>query len=306
MTLITVLAIALLGAAAPRAAPAVEKNVVYGMYSGLALLLDVHHPERRNGLGVILVPGSGWEAPLGFDATGLKEGKAGRPLSSLPALLQAGYTVFAINHRASPRFQHPAALEDVQRAVRFVRHRAPQYGIDPARLGAVGGSSGAHLVALTAALAAPGRADDADPVNREPATLQCLVIRAAPTNLAALVRLRPTSKAAAYIGRPVTDDKSYAAASPVAHLTPAMPPVLLVHGDADETIPYEQSVAMEAALRAAKVPSKLIRLPRGNHGLTVAATGKPAAGWPDHQAEMVRWLDQHLPARPGGPPARAP
>ena len=46
----------------------VESNVVYGMYSGLALLLDVHQPEQPNGYGVVFIPGSGWGAGLSYDA----------------------------------------------------------------------------------------------------------------------------------------------------------------------------------------------------------------------------------------------
>src|SRR5215831_7777330 len=78
------------------AEPRVENNVVYGMYAGLALLMDVHHPEKPNGYGVIFVAGSGWQAPLTYDAVGLKE----RQIEVWgPPLLRAGYTVFAINHR---------------------------------------------------------------------------------------------------------------------------------------------------------------------------------------------------------------
>src|SRR5918994_3745621 len=157
-----------------------EKNVVYGMYSGLALLMDVHRPEKPNGRGVVFVAGSGWHAPLGYGAIGLKEQQI--DLWG-PALLQAGYTVFAINHRAAPRFHYPAAIDDAQRAIRFVRYHARQFAIDGRRLGGFGGSSGAHLVGLAAMLAAPGLADDVDPVNRAPATLQTVVLRAAPTDL---------------------------------------------------------------------------------------------------------------------------
>ena len=106
----------------------VEPNVVYGMYSGLALLLDVHRPATPNGYGVIFVSGSGWQAPTTYDATPLKQNQI--PIWG-PPLLQAGYTVFALNHRAVPRFHYPGAVEDVQRAIRFVRHHAKEYGIDP-------------------------------------------------------------------------------------------------------------------------------------------------------------------------------
>lgn len=155
----------------------VEKNVVYGMYSGLALLMDVHRPATPNGYGVIFISGSGWQAPMTYGAAGLKEEQIG---IWGPPLLQAGYTVFAINHRAAPRFHYPAAVEDAQRAVRFVRHHAKDYGIDPARLGGVGGSSGGHLISLVAMLAAPGNPDDDDAVNQEAATLQTVVLRSAP------------------------------------------------------------------------------------------------------------------------------
>ena len=118
-----------------RAQSRVEKNVIYGMYSGLALLMDVHHPAQANGYGIVFVSGSGWQAPLNYGAVGLKEAQI--PIWA-PPLLRAGYTVFAINHRAAPRFHYPTAVEDVQRAVRFVRHHARQFGIDPIRIGGIG------------------------------------------------------------------------------------------------------------------------------------------------------------------------
>ncbi len=114
----------------------VDRNVVYGMYSGLALLMDVHYPAEPNGYGLIWIGGSGWHAPTRYDARQLKE-------RAVPQMfLDAGYTVFMINHRAAPRFRYPAAVEDAQRAVRFVRHNAERYGIDPDQLGAWSGEAG--------------------------------------------------------------------------------------------------------------------------------------------------------------------
>ena len=183
--IIVALVLAACGWAIPAAAqPHIEKNVVYGMYSGLALLMDVHHPEKPNGYGIIFVAGSGWTAQLAYGAGALKEDQI--PQWG-PALLRAGYTVFAINHRATPRFQYPAPVDDVQRAVRFVRHHAPDYGINPGKIGGVGGSSGGHLIGLVAMLAASGIANDTDPVNQEPATLQCVVLRAAPADLRKMI-----------------------------------------------------------------------------------------------------------------------
>jgi acetyl esterase/lipase len=274
----------------------VEPNVVYGMYSGLALLLDVHRPETPNGYGVIFISGSGWQSATTYDATPLKQNQV--PIWG-PALLKAGYTVFALNHRAVPRFHYPGAVDDVQRAIRFVRHHAKDYQIDPARIGGMGGSSGGHLIALTALLAAPGIADDPDPVNREPATLQTIVLRATPTDLIAQAKADTGGGVTGFLELPWSDTprarKLYTAASPSTYVSPTSPPTLLIHGDADESVPFEESVAMEAGLRAAGVPTGLIRVPGGAHGASfVAPGGQARPDWPDFFGAAVRWYDTHL------------
>lgn len=273
-----------------------EKNVIYGMYSGLALLMDVYRPEQPNGHGVVFVAGSGWQAPLEYNAVGLKDG-IGQTAAWLPPLLRAGYTVFAINHRSTPRFHYPAPLEDVQRAVRFVRHNAKRYGIQPMPLGALGGSSGAHLIGLTAMLAAPGINDDPDPVNREPASVQCIALRAAPTDLVGRMGTAGSGAVSLLMQLPTASPattKAYAAASPITHVSRSAPPTLLLHGDADDTVPYQQSVAMEAALRGVNVPVKLVTVPGGAHGPTFAIKGKSHPDLATFTGEVVRWFDQHL------------
>ncbi|MBN1903154.1 alpha/beta hydrolase [Candidatus Sumerlaeota bacterium] len=283
-----------------RAEVRIERNVVYGMYSGLALLLDVHCPEKPNQCGILFVAGSGWQAPLTYDAPPLKE-KAVQNDIWLPPLLRAGYTVFTINHRAAPRFHYPAALEDVQRAVRFIRCHAKDYGIDQNRIGGVAGSSGAHLVCLAAMLGAPGITDDPDPVNREPATLQCIVLRAAPTDMKQMALNADTdgiTYAVSFMDMVPSNAeptaKIYAEASPITHVSFSAPPTLLLHGDADKTVPYQQSVAMENALHAVNVPGKLLTIPGGGHGPDFEAEGKPHPEWPDYLGETVRWLDRYL------------
>ena len=308
--LTTAIFVALLVPAAVSAQTRVEKNVIYGMYSGLALLMDIHRPDTPNGLGIIFVPGSGWQAPPGYDAAGLKNDV--RNAAWISALLRAGYSVFTINHRAAPRFHYPAAIDDVQRAIRFVRHHARQLGINGGRLGGFGGSSGGHLVGLAATLAAPGLVEETDPVNREPATLQAVVLRAAPTDLTRMRDGFAAMPMAIFMnaippGRELPPGvpasvppylKEYTAASPLAHVTPSSPPVLLLHGDADTEVSFQQAEAMEAALRAVNVPTKLVRLSGGGHGATFPIDGRPN-GKP-HPAlssaidEMVGWLNQHL------------
>jgi acetyl esterase/lipase len=87
--------------------------------------MDVYRPPAPNGIGVVWIPGSGFHTPLGYDAGPIT--RYTEPY--VPALTRAGYTVFVINHRSAPRFRHPSALEDAQRAVRFVRHHAARFAI---------------------------------------------------------------------------------------------------------------------------------------------------------------------------------
>jgi acetyl esterase/lipase len=274
----------------------VDSNVVYGMYSGTALLLDVHYPARPNGFGIIFIPGSGWSAPLGYAAAPLKE--SDQVGMYVPSLTQAGYTVFAITHRATPTFRYPAPLEDAQRAVRFVRVNAAKYGINPARIGGAGGSSGAHLVSMLGTMGGPGDAGDADPVNRESARLQCIVARAAPLDLLRMSPSIGTEALVLFLGSRVIEStpktsveyKTAWAASPINYVSADAAPFLLIHGDVDRTVPFHQSEMMEAALKKAGVPVKLVRIAGGDHGPTFPGATNP----PDYKAEMVKWFDTYL------------
>lgn len=279
-----------------------QSNIVYGMHSGLALLLDVHHPAQSNGHGVIYINGSGWHAPLGHDATPLKETPLGLPY--IEALRAAGYTVFAINHRAAPRHRYPAAIEDARRAVRFMRQNAERFGIRPDRIGACGGSSGGHLVSLLGMQACAGVVDDADPVNRQDASVQCVVARAPLVDLTRFVSGDGSGIVASFMGMPyrgeagggyATEQRTYREASPLSHVTPAAPPCLLMHGDADVLVPFEQSTLMQEALKAVGVPVALLRIPGAGHGPDFPGATQP----PDYLTAMVTWLDEYLQRQTG-------
>ena len=267
----------------------IEANVVYGMYSGLALLMDIHRPERPNGYGVIHISGSGWSAPLGLDAKPLKE--SGHVKIEGGPLVAAGYTVFSINHRAAPRFQYPAAVEDAQRAVRFIRHHARDYGINPDRIGGIGGSSGGHLVSMLGVLDGRGDPDDESPVNRESARVQCVVARATPSTFLEGGRSGPSNFLGVSIGKDThpqsIEYRRAAAASPVTHVSADSPPFLLLHGDQDEAVPFERSERLAEALRKAGVEVKLIRIPDAGHG-------PGAVDKPEYASEIVGWFDAHL------------
>ena len=278
----------------------IESNVVYGMYSGLALLMDVYHAEQPNGYGIVFISGSGWTRKLRLDATPLKE--SGQEQVYAMPLAEAGYTVFGINHRAAPRFRHPAQIEDAQRAARYIRHHSGDYGIDPERIGAMGGSSGGHLVSLLGVLDGKGDPSNASPINRESAKIQCVVARAAPSDFSANPDA-PLFGFNRFAGREkgTSEFSQIAEASPVTHVSADDPPFLLIHGDADPVVKFEQSETMMAALSKAGVEVDLLRISGGGHGAkfeTLIENGAPVqrepVDPPDYIGAMITWFDQCL------------
>src|SRR5262249_57803828 len=80
--------------------------------------------------------------------------------------LNRGYTVFAVCHACQPKFTIPEILEDMNRAVRFIRYHAKDYGIDPDKIGITGGSAGGHLSLMQGTAGDKGKADAKDPIDQ--------------------------------------------------------------------------------------------------------------------------------------------
>lgn len=272
-SIVPCLALLTLGATAP----APEDNIVYGMYSGLALLLDVDRPAEPNGMAVLQIPGSGFQAPLTWDAPALKD----TPQAATQALLAAGFTVFTINHRAAPRFRFPAAVEDAQRAARFIRSEARRFGVRADRLAVLGASSGGNLAAM---LATTGEGADTDAIQRP----DCVVAVMAPMELTSLgMEGAATGYTVSYIGHPPpyglpgeaeSFAADYAAASPQSHISADMSSMLLVHGDADPLVPISQSQGFAEAAAAAGRPVELITMEGVGHRFVEPYVGR-AVQW---------------------------
>ncbi|NKB67583.1 MAG: prolyl oligopeptidase family serine peptidase [Candidatus Latescibacteria bacterium] len=263
--------------------PRIQRNEIYAMHSGLALLMDVHQPDDPNGLGAVHVSGSGWSAAPSPDARPLKE--SAHVQLETQDLVAAGYTVFTLNHRAAPRFVYPAAVEDVQRGVRFVRYHADRFGVDPDRLGAIGGSSGGHLVSLLGVLDGGGDPQAESPVDRLSARVQAVVARA------------PVTSCVDFADHPFlggdpasVDQQLVLQASPLTHVGPDSVPFLLIHGDADERVPLVQSEQMARALDKVGVAVELVVVPGAGHGPDMPGAAVPV----DIGGRAARWFDRHL------------
>jgi acetyl esterase/lipase len=288
-------------------------DVIYGWKHGMALTMDVFKPGRpANGAAVAWVIGDSYYS---------RRESITPTIPLMDELLTRGYHVFAVTHGATPLFNVEEAIGDVHRAVRFIRHKAGSYGIDPGRIGAVGRSGAGHL-ALMLGMGdghgwhfedpiARGELAIPDPIDDESGRAAAVVCLCGPTDWrnygepghsvldhAILAKNRYLGPfvpreldEATKIYRAVTDPTSVShwlgRVSPISYVSKTSAPVLLVYGEKDENVPLQQARAMLAALHKAGVACELEVKPGATHG------------WNDAPADLIRaadWFDRHLPS----------
>ena len=250
-----------------------SSNVEYSAPGGASLRLDVCTPPGRGPFpAALLVHGGGW---IGGDRS-----QAARPLRT--RLSKANVAWLAVQYRLAPGVRYPAPVEDVQVAVRWTHRNARRLHLDGQRLALVGESAGGHLVAD----AAVRMTDDT--------RVAAVVPFFAPVDLESDTDRRGGLSVSmrALFGRTNVDDDALQAlrdGSPIRRVRPGLPPFLLVHGTADMSVPYEQSVRMQKALRDAGVACDLITVPDGTHGTREWDDRRP--GYAD---EVVAWLVERI------------
>ncbi len=277
------------------------ENVVYGMVSGTALLMDVYVPVASNHKAVIFIPGSAWGFvyPLNYDQTSLKDDVA---LDSsyvgkwVMSLVQNGYTVFVPDHRFSPKFKFRDIIEDCRRAVRFVRYHAKKFDIDPVHIGAMGHSSGANLASMLGVTDSTYFANES-PVDSVSSKVQAVVTLAAPFNLADINQPEDStidndfvlSAITAYMGSvPKMRSGSfvlsgiYIDASPYALVTKDDAPTFICYSDDDPVIATRQAKNMYEKLVQNNVPAKILASHNAGHNPI-----------PD-MTEVCKWFEKHL------------
>ena len=273
-------------------------NVIYGMHGGLALLMDVYQPADANGHALLFIYGCGWHSPPGYDGFSLKD----RPgtLQRIQPLLELGFTVFVINHRTAPLFRYPAAVEDVQRAVRYIRHRRREYGVTLDAIAVVGHSSGGHLGLMLALRAIPGDESAKDPVERERGGVDAVASLAGPTDLTADDWSSwPAGVLSSFVGQlqarpPFTHafPNVHQEASPITYVDADDPPVLLIHGTKDDIVPVTQARALARALKETDARIDYWEVEGAGHGLDEMLRGSD----PDAASmeKVGRWLLDQL------------
>lgn len=288
-------------ARAEEAAYTRTQDVVYGRKDGLAMTLDVFAPKKaRNGAGLVYVVSGGW-----FSAH-----RAINPAFAQP-FLDRGYTVFAVVHGSQPRYAIPDAVADMNRSVRFIRHNAKRFGIDPNRIGIYGGSAGGHLSLMIGTAGTAGNPMARDPVERESSRVQAVACFFPPTDFlnygkpgvialgtGVLKNFRPPfdfkqrdPRTRAYVS--ITDEKRRLKIgrriSPVYQVSKDDPPTLIMHGDADRLVPLQQAESIVKAMKTAGVTAKLVVKKGGGHGWR---------GLGDDLKLFADWFDEHLKPAP--------
>jgi alpha-L-fucosidase 2 len=270
------------GSAGLAAGAEMKRDVEYGRAGGERLLLDASIPDGPGPFPVaILVHGGGWS---GGDKAGSNKPGDGADVSPWFAPLTAAHvTWFSINYRLAPQNRWPACLEDVQTAIRWVKAHAADFKGDPRRIALFGHSAGGHLVCLAAELAG----DD----TRVQAVVGYAPVTDFEQDLAARGGLSPSLQELHHRPKEVTPEALalLRETSPINHVHAGLPPFLILHGDADKTVPIEQSHHFQGQLRANGVSCDLLILPGAPHGLLTWEKFDP-----DYAAKMTAWLRRTL------------
>lgn len=261
-------------------------DIIYTKHDGVALTMDVFKPAKPNGIGVLWMVSGGWVS----NHNGINPGFA-------KIFTDRGMTVFQVVHGTQPRFTLPEIVKDIHRAVRFVRANATRYGVDPDRLGISGGSAGGHLSLMMGAWGDTGKADAADPIERVSSRVQAVACFYPPTDflnygkdsqwayeIPMLKGYWPAFGVTEKTTRPQLEVLGKST-SPIYGDLSALPPTLVIHGDADLLVPIQQARRFAEMAKAKGAVVELDVRPGKGHG------------WPGIEKDgelLAQWFAKHL------------
>ena len=251
------------------------KEIEYARVGDVVLKLDASVPDGKGPFpAVIIVHGGGF--------TGGDKQMYVTPM--FEPLSRAGFAWFSIDYRLAPQYRFPAAVEDVDHAIEYVKSHAAEYKVDTKRIALLGESAGGYLVSYVGT--------QTDPRWR----LAAVVSFYGPHNLIGELEMRrqqgvEPSAIKDFLGITEFDSAALARlreASPINRVHKGMPPYLLVHGNEDKVVAYEQSVKMYERLKRAGDSCELYTVENAGHGMM---------GWektPEYKQKVIDWLGQEL------------
>jgi acetyl esterase/lipase len=266
----------------------IERDLAFATVGAKELRLDLFLPEKQEGKLPVVV----WIFGGAFMQNGRLQQEGGAAWLAIK-----GYAVAAIEHRLSSDAHFPAQIEDCKAAVRWLRANAAKYGLDPARFGAWGASSGGHLATMLGLTGGvkdlEGESGNLDQSSRVSAVVDFF----GPTDFLQMDKAAlpgglkhdpPNSPESLLIGGPIQDNREKAArANPITYITRESPPFLIVHGDRDPLVPCNQSELLFEALRKAGVDATFYKIVSAGHG-------GPQFQSPVTKAMVLAFFDEHL------------
>lgn len=191
-------------------------------------------------------------------------------------LVERGYAGAAIEYRFSSEALFPAQLHDCKAAIRFLRGHAGSFGLDPGRIGAWGASSGGHLATMLGTTAGLADLEGDQGWPGVSSGVQAVCDWFGPTDFlrmdaagSAMCHDAPDSPESELVGGPIQNHPDRVArANPITYISAgrSLPPFLVMHGDQDPLVPFNQSELLVDALRAAGADVTFQRLAGGGHG----------------------------------------
>ena len=268
------------GQPARRALPAsvkVERDIVYARYGSREVKLDLYLPKQPASGKIpciVVVHGGGW-----------RSGDKSRFAHIAGALAEQGFATACIGYRLLPEVEFPAPVVDCKAAVRWVRANAAKHGLDPDRIGAIGGSAGGHLVAMLGTSATVASLEGDGGHAGTSSRVQAVVAMATPADL---MRMSDRQNIGADLAKLV---------SPVTHVTKNSAPVLLLHGTKDALVPMAQSELLLEKYRQAGAKAELVKIEDGAHAFW------NAAHFDQTMKLSLKFFRETLASTPAPPPA---
>ena len=226
-------------------------------------------PHTGNGTAVIIAPGGAY--------LGLASNLEGRQVADW--YTSRGVTGFVLRYRLGSKYLYPIPLQDAQRAIRFVRSHASEFGIRPDRIGFMGFSAGGHLAAMAATMFDRGKPTAPNPIDRASSRPDFVVLAYPWLNAMEKDETGVLSYCSA-LKIPVDQCTNFEQYSPDQHVSAQTPPTFIYHTTDDELVPVEASIKYYRALRAAGVPVEMHLFGHGRHGSGLGLGNASLDLWP--------------------------
>jgi alpha-L-fucosidase 2 len=260
-----------------------QDGILYGIADGQRLTMDYYAPKGKGPHPIaIIIHGGGYHGG---------NSKSGSEAYCADFLAPAGYAVFSVNYRLAPKYPYPYMVEDVQRAVRFIRYNAKKWDADPNRIALVGGSAGGFLSNMVGLLNAPGDPNAKDPVDRESAKAQAVVSLYAQSSFQYVPLNADVHRLLDPLIAKVGYKEAIREASPITYVSKDDPPFLEILGDKDQYIPFSEATNLKSALNKLGVRCDIIKIPGGMHG---TGDWNKLPGVPPWERMMTEWLNKRL------------